>query len=329
MRKGKRNKITDVAGVKVGHVTLIQGDIQTGVTALLPRQENIFLNKYLAASYVINGFGKSQGLVQVEEMGTLETPIILTNTLSVGTAYTGLVKYMLAQNPDIGESTGTVNPVIFECNDGVLNDIRGLHVTEAHVLEALETAGSDFDLGAVGAGRGMICHEMKGGIGSASRILRLGSRDYSLGVLVLTNHGLKRSLILEGKKQGTAPIQEAEHREKGSVITIIATDLPLSSRQLKRLCRRVPLGLAMTGSYAGNGSGEIAFAFSTANTVQHYPKDPIGQYEFMSHECLDPAFEALKEAVEESVLTSLYSSESLQGKGGKLIKSLKDTRSDL
>ena len=166
LEKGKLNLITDVKGIKIGHKTLANGNIQTGVTAIIPTENNIFKEKFLCASYVINGFGKSVGLVQVDELGTLETPIILTNTLSVGTALTGLVKYMLKNNPEIGESTGTVNPIVLECNDMRLNDIRALNIKEEDVFDAIKDADSIFEEGAVGAGRGMKCYELKGGIGS-------------------------------------------------------------------------------------------------------------------------------------------------------------------
>lgn len=178
---GGRNKISDVPGVTVGHCTLADGDIQTGVTALLPHPGDVFHDKVLAACHVINGFGKTTGLVQIDELGTLETPILFTNTLSVGTVETALVKYMLERNPDICETTGSVNPVVCECNDCGLNDIRGLHVTEAHVAAALADCKADFAEGAVGAGRGMRCHGLKGGIGSASRLVGLSRTGSACG----------------------------------------------------------------------------------------------------------------------------------------------------
>lgn len=176
IKKGQKNLITDVPGVKVGHVTLNHGEIKTGVTAILPHGGNMFKEKVMASSSVINGFGKSLGLVQIDELGTIETPIIMTNTLSVGTAATGLVKYMLEQNDDIGKTTGTVNSVVVECNDGFLNDIRGLHVKEDHVFEAIENAKEDFEEGSVGAGTGMSCFQLKGGIGSSSRVVELDGK---------------------------------------------------------------------------------------------------------------------------------------------------------
>ena len=183
---GKRNLITDVPGVKVGHVTIRDGaDINTGVTAILPHEGNLFQDKVMAASCVINGFGKTMGLVQVEELGTIETPIIMTNTLSIGTAANALIKYMLQQNEDIGVKTGTVNPLVCECNDGVLNDIRGLHVKEEHVFEALANCSEEFEEGVVGSGTGMCCLGLKGGIGSASRIVKLDDKEYTVGALVI------------------------------------------------------------------------------------------------------------------------------------------------
>ena len=207
--KGARDKISDVPGVTVGHCTLADGVVQTGVTALLPHQGDIFHEKVLAASYVINGFGKTTGLVQIDELGTLETPILFTNTLSVGTAQTALVKYMLEKNPDICETTGSVNPVVCECNDCGLNDIRGLHVTEAHVFAALADCKADFAEGAVGAGRGMRCHGLKGGIGSASRVVELDGKPYTMGALVLSNHALFDDLIVAGAGNGYPPERAA------------------------------------------------------------------------------------------------------------------------
>jgi len=174
---GKNNSITDVKGVKVGHKTLNNGNIKTGVTAVVPHEGNIFKEKLIAACHVINGFGKSTGLVQIEELGTLETPIILTNTLSVGTAHEALVRYMLENNDDIGDTTGTVNPVICECNDGEINDIRGLHVKKEDVFDAIKSADVEFEEGNVGAGTGMICYDLKGGIGSSSRVIELDDKN--------------------------------------------------------------------------------------------------------------------------------------------------------
>ena len=197
--RGERDLITDVPGVKVGHVTLKEGDVHTGVTAVLPHGGNCFRDKVMAGVSVINGFGKSVGLIQIQELGTIETPILLTNTLSVGTACEELTRYMLEGNPDIGVTTGTVNCVVTECNDGRLNDIRGLHVRPEHVRQALESASEDFEEGAVGGGTGMVCLGLKGGIGSASRRVEADGRTYTVGALVMSNFGAPGNLIIGGK----------------------------------------------------------------------------------------------------------------------------------
>lgn len=320
---GKNNLITDVEGVKVGHVTLSDNNIQTGVTAILPHSKNMFTYKLLAASTIINGFGKSVGLIQVDEMGTIETPIILTNTLSVGTASTALVKYMLEQNEDIGVSTGTVNPIILECNDMQLNDIRGMHVSEGDVRQAIERADAHFEEGAVGAGRGMVCHELKGGIGSASRKIQINDTEYTIGVLVMSNHGSFEDLIFEDKKiANDYKIPNEPTEEKGSVIVVIATDIPLSERQLKRVSNRAVVGLSRTGAYIGNGSGEIALAFSTATEVPHQtPKEPLTM-KFLHDDDINPVFKATAEAVHESVVSSMIHAENVTGVREKKITSL-------
>ena len=224
---GPLDKISDVPGVTVGHCTLADGDVQTGVTALLPHQGDIFHDKVMAASHVINGFGKTTGLVQIDELGTLETPILFTNTLSVGTVETALVKYMLDKNPDICETTGSVNPVVCECNDSGLNDIRGLHVTEENVRAALADCRADFAEGAVGAGRGMRCHGLKGGIGSASRVVELDGKQYTIGALVLSNHAVFDDLVVAGTPiQSLLDAHIPPHEDKGSIITVLAPALP-------------------------------------------------------------------------------------------------------
>ena len=325
IQKGKRNLITDVPGVKVGHVTLNHGEVKTGVTAILPHGENIFKEKVMASSSVINGFGKSLGLVQIDELGTIETPIIMTNTLSVGTAATGLVKYMLKHNDDIGKTTGTVNSVVVECNDGFLNDIRGLHVKEEHVFEAIENAKEDFEEGAVGAGTGMSCFQLKGGIGSSSRVVELDGKEYVLGTLVLSNFGLKPDFILDGRKLGEE-IDKLENfeMEKGSIIIIIGTNIPLSERQLKRISKRADIGLGRTGSYLGNGSGDIAISFTTANKVKHYEKSDLMDVKIIHENKIDFVFRAVVESVEESVVSSMLHAKTTVGRDNNERKSLTD-----
>ena len=300
-QKGKRNLITDVAGITVGHCTLADGDVQTGVTALLPHQGDLFHDRCPAAVHVINGFGKSAGLVQVQELGYLETPLILTNTLSVGTAFTACVRYMLARNDQIGRAESTVNPVILECNDGYLNDIRGLHVTEDHVFAALDAADTTFALGAVGAGRGMSCYHLKGGIGSASRVFEIGGQTYTLGALAMTNFGSLIDLTIAGERIGKKLAAEPEDA-KGSCIMVLATDAPLSSRQLSRVARRAQSGLARTGAVTEHGSGEIVLAFSTFR----------------------PIFRAAIETVEESIIRSMLEAETVTGRDGHIRLSLHD-----
>ena len=323
---GARNLITDVPGVKVGHVTIRDGaDVNTGVTAILPHEGNLFQEKVMASSCVINGFGKTMGLVQVEELGTIETPIIMTNTLSIGTAATALIKYMLQQNEDIGTKTGTVNPLVCECNDGVLNDIRGLHVKEEHVFEALANCSEDFAEGVVGSGTGMCCLGLKGGIGSASRIVKLDDKEYTVGALVMSNFGGAGRLLIEGRHMGQEIKEKLEaQQDKGSIIMLIATDIPLSERQLKRVARRAAVGLARTGSYYGNGSGDIAIAFTTANRVPHYSKTAVMDMKMLADSKIDPVFDMAAEAVEEAIISSLYHAETTTGRAGKVKYGLRD-----
>lgn len=317
IKKGKRNLITDVKGVKVGHITLNDGSIKTGVTAILPHGGNIFKEKVMASSCVINGFGKSIGILQIEELGSIETPIIMTNTLSVGTAAEGLIRYMLEQNEDIGSTTGTVNSIVTECNDGKLNDIRGLHVKEEHVVEAINNASEDFEEGAVGAGTGMTCFSLKGGVGSSSRIVELDNKEYTLGALVLSNFGSLKDLTIAGDKVGERIYKEhKDEKDKGSIIMIIATDIPLSERQLKRVSKRSVVGLGRTGSYLGNGSGDICISFTTANKIKHYSDTNIVDIKMLDDEIIDKVFRAAADAVEEAIISSLYHAETTVGING-------------
>lgn len=322
MKKGKLNKITDVKGIKVGHKTIDNGDIHTGVTVIIPSEDNIFKNKYVASSYIINGFGKTSGLVQIEELGTLESIIGLTNTLNVGTVQQSIVKHMLKDNLDIGKETGTINVVVGECNDGYLNDIRACAIKEEDVYEAIENASTDFDLGSVGAGRGMSCFQMKGGIGSASRIIELDRQEYTVGVLVLSNFGLKKDFIFDNIS--FADIED-EDLEKGSIMIILATDIPLSSRQLKRVCKRMSVSLSRLGSHLGNGSGDIVIGFSTANVIPNYSEADIINVKEIHENKIDTVFRASIEACEDAIMTSLLCNETLLGRDGNTRLSLKDT----
>lgn len=327
MQPGKRNKITDVPGVFVGHKTLDEGPIKTGVTALFPHGGNLFQDKVLAACHVFNGFGKTTGLMQMEELGTLETPLLFTNTLSVGTVYQGVVEYMMAENQEIGKREGTVNPIVCECNDGYLNDIRGLHVTQEDVFSALHQAQEDFEEGGVGAGTGMCSFGLRGGIGSSSRLVAIEEQSYHLGVLVLSNFGRRRELVIGGKNIGPCieqRLQDQEREDQGSIILILATDLPLSVRQLGRLARRVVVGLIRTGSYLDTGSGDLAIAFTTANGIPHHPKGVFLAQTTLVESRLDLLFRGVAEATEEAILNALICSQGGTGYKGRSLTSLRD-----
>lgn len=325
-RRGKKNLITDVLGVTVGHATVQDGGaVNTGVTCVKPHGGNLFADKVMAASFVFNGYGKTAGLVQVDELGTIETPIMLTNTLSVGTVMTATVKYMMEQNPDIGGAAGTVNAVVGECNDGTLNDIRGMHVTEAHARAAIDACADTFEEGAVGAGAGMCCLGFKGGIGSASRIATIDGRDYTVGALVLANFGGRGRLMIDGRQVGRELAERDNAADKGSIIMIIATDAPLSERQLRRVAKRAGVGLSRTGSYMGNGSGDVAIAFTTANRVPHSAEPAILQFEMLSDGRIDPVFDMTAEAVEEAIVSALWHAKTTTGKDGNTAKGLRET----
>ncbi|WP_322415633.1 DmpA family aminopeptidase [Mesorhizobium huakuii] len=319
---GAHNAITDVPGVRVGHCTLRNGDTNTGVTAILPHGGNLFRKKVTAASHVINGFGKTTGLAQVQELGTIETPVLLTNTLSVGTCATALIRDAIRQNPDIGRTTGTVNPLVGECNDGPLNDIQALAISEEHALAALADAHEgEVEQGNVGAGTGMTCFGFKGGIGSASRRIALAG-GHHLGVLVLSNFGRPGDLVLpDGRRPD--PGQPAGV-ERGSVMIVLATDVPLEHRQLERVARRAGAGIARLGSFWGHGSGDIAIAFSTGNLVDHDESRDLVPLLALNEARIDMLFRAAAEATHEAVLNSMLSAEAFTGRAGKHRASLAD-----
>jgi D-aminopeptidase len=333
MTPGPLNSITDIKGIKVGHVTLNDGDIKTGVTAIIPHLGNLFREKVMASSHVINGFGKSMGLIQIEELGTIETPIILTNTLSIGTACDGVLDYVLSLNEDIGDTTGTVNPVICECNDGYLNAIRKRKVEKTHVIEAIKNAEKEFEEGSVGAGTGMSCLGLKGGIGTASRVVILDDNEYTVGSLVLSNFGALENLWVNGIKAGEkikSLLKECcGEKDKGSIIMIIATDIPLSERQLKRVCKRAVVGLSRTGSFIGNGSGDIVIAFTTANKISHYEENDICGIGVLNDNKIDEVFIAAAETIEESILNSMICANTTVGKDGHIRYSLKEFIGDI
>ena len=329
LEPGKLNAITDIQGICVGHQTMDHDCAKTGVTVVIPSKLNIFKNKLLAACNVINGFGKSIGTVQIEELGTLETPIAMTNTLSTGIVTDALVQYMLENNPDIGLETGTVNPVVCECNDGNLNHIRKSNVKQKDLYDAIENAKVEFLEGDVGAGKGMRCLGLKGGIGTSSRVLHFDEKPYHVGALVLSNFGTLKDLVVDGIPAGKIILNQMkmeDHpiKEQGSIITLIATDIPLSERQLKRMAKRASIGIIRTGGYIASGSGEIAFAFTTANQVSHEMKDDLIDIRMLHEDNLNLVFRAVADSVEESILNSMVCAKTTVGRDGNTAISLSE-----
>lgn len=315
MQHGSGNRITDVPGVTVGHCTVDRGDNHTGVTVVMPCPENPFTHKLTAASFVLNGFGKTTGLMQIDELGTLETPIALTNTLNVGLVHDAMVGYIIDRSEKEGVTVRSVNPVVCECNDGGINRIQKRAVGEKEVLEAIASASADFAQGAVGAGRGTVCYGLKGGIGSSSRTMVIDGVTYTLGVLVQSNYGSSRDLRVADLPED---IQETD---QGSIILIVATDLPLSARQLKRVIKRTSVGMARLGSYIGHGSGEVMVGFTTSRPVQI--SQHLFSYPVLEESQLNTAFRAAGEAAEEAILQSMLHANEDQTVDGKKIGSLR------
>lgn len=320
---GPRDSISDVPGVTVGHTTVDDERHKTGITVVMPCEDNPFTNKLVAASFVLNGFGKTLGLVQVDELGTLETPIALTNTLNVGLVHDALVEYTLRRCGAEGVSVTSINPVVCECNDASLNDIAERAVKKEHVFSAIASASTDFAEGDVGCGKGMTCHGLKGGVGTASRTLAFGGETFTVGVLAQTNHGRLRDLRMDGKPIGEAIYQKLSEDapDKGSCIIVVATDLPLSSRQLRRVIKRAGVGLARNGSFWGHGSGDVFIGFSTANRMRANAPE-IVSVRFLREDLLDDVFRACAEATEEAVLNSMLSAKTVTGYSGKTRESL-------
>ena len=321
---GPLNKITDVPGVTVGHCTVNTKEHKTGVTVILPCEENPFTHKLTAAAYVHNGFGKTQGLLQIEELGTLETPIALTNTLNVGLVHDALVDYRIGRCSREGIELTSVNPVVGECNDGGLNRIQQRAVGKEQVDKAIASACREFEEGCVGAGTGTVCFGLKGGIGSASRVITYDGTEYTLGVLVQSNFGKTADLMINGKQEGKelAARIEAARLDAGSIMIIIATDLPVSDRQLKRIIRRAGVGLSRCGSYMGHGSGDIVIGFTTANRMPVNSDREILSMKVLREDRLEDAFRAAAEAAEEAILNSLAAADTTEGYQGTIRYSL-------
>jgi D-aminopeptidase len=336
---GPYNSITDVAGVKVGHLTLrsdqnlaasASASVRTGVTAILPHAGSLFREKVIGTSFVINGFGKTTGLVQVEELGVIESPILLTNTFGVPAVTEGALRYLMDEHPEIGDTTGTVNMVVGECNDGYLNDIRGLHIRPDHAMEAIRSASAGpVEEGAVGAGTGMVSFGYKGGIGSSSRQAQLGESTYTVGCLVLTNMGRRSEIQLPWAKE--TPREESKKvtgtelkPPDGSIMIVLATDAPLSDRQLKRVAKRAAFGLARTGAHASHGSGDVVIAFSTAFRIPHEPDGDLVPIHTLREDgaFITALFEMTAETVEEAIWNSLCMAETTTGRDGRTIEAL-------
>lgn len=335
---GRLNAITDVAGVKVGHRTVIRGEgrlrpgegpVRTGVTVVIPR-EDVWHKKVPAGAFVLNGTGEMTGLAWVAESGFLEYPIALTNTLNVPRVANGVMSWMITQYPEIGISDDTLTPVVAECDDGRLNDIQGRHVSEQDVIAAIDGAFSGpVAEGSVGAGTGMISYGFKGGIGTSSRRLPEKEGGYIVGVLVNANHGRRAELVVGGVPVGQiyeAPQQLSETlspgQGEGSIIVVVATDAPLDSRQLTRLAKRAALGLARTGSTARHGSGDFMLAFSTANVIPHYPKEPTYTITHLADTHLNPLISATVEATEEAILNALTTATTVVGRDGHRVDAI-------
>lgn len=334
---GPYNAITDVAGVLVGHTTLVRGEgehiprhgpVRTGVTAILPNGGNIFHERVLGGGFVLNGAGELSGLTQVVEWGLIETPIVLTNTLSVGTCSEAVVDYMTTKNAGIGREFDVVIPLVGECDDSWLNDIVGRHVQAEHVVAAIERAATGpVAEGNVGGGTGMITCDLAGGIGTASRRVSQGGRDFIVGVLVMSNFGLLHQLRVDGLPFGRTLAREwddyLKRRENyGSIIAVVATDTPLSQGQLNRLAKRAALGIGRCGSTANHGSGEIVLSFSTGN---HVPRRPIGltyQLEVLSDSHINPIYEAAVDATEEAILNAICMANPVIGRDGNTARAL-------
>lgn len=354
---GKRNSITDVPGVTVGHCTIDTDQHKTGVTVILPCQDNIFSSKMIASAYVLNGFGKTAGTLQISELGMLESPIALTNTLNVGLVHDALVSYTVERCQKENHPIFSFNPVVGECNDCHLNDIKERVVTASHVFAAINSASEDFEQGDVGAGKGTICCGFKGGIGSSSRQVVIGGKTYHIGVLVQSNFGKMEDLLIDGMKAGETikRMMEAEstanaektsnkispespvpfsvssdligqtliqEKDEGSIMSIIATDIPLSSRQLHRVLKRAVMGLGRTGSHIGHGSGDVMIGFSTANRISDKTEEPFSDMKILHESFMDIPFRAVVEAEEEAILNSMAAADTVTGYNGETRYSL-------
>jgi D-aminopeptidase len=333
---GPNNAITDVAGVRVGHVTHIAGEgalvpgvgpVRTGVTAVIPASGDVFLDRVYAGSYTLNGAGEVMGLLQVEEWGLCETPILLTNTMCVGRVADGAISWMLRRHPRIGQDYDVVIPVVAECDDSYLNDAVGRHITEEDVWHALDHASPGRVVeGCVGAGTGMQTFGFAGGIGTASRRAEAAGRVTTVGALVLSNFGQLEHLRVDGKHVGRLLAKRHSATERrpaaGSIIVLLAYDAPLLARQLTRVCRRAALALGRIGGFAAHNSGEVMIAWSTANRVPRRRKSPVIPVEIVLDAELDDLYEATVDVVEEAILNALFAGTATRGQNDHAVEAL-------
>lgn len=331
-KPGRYNAITDVRGVRVGHSTINKdtpkGPARTGVTAILPRDGNVFDNRVVGGGFVLNGAGEVSGLHQVLEWGTIETPIVLTNTLSVGTCGKAVVDYMMEKYPGIGGPHGVIIPLVGECDDSWLNDVSGRHVTSKNVYEAINTARSKVvPEGNVGAGTGMITCDFKGGIGTSSRCLDASKGGFTVGILVMSNFGIMEDLRIDGAPLGRELAGKFKEKDRrvdnyGSIIAVVATNAPLLTHQLNRLAKRVALGIGRVGSYAAHNSGEIIIAFSTANNIPRQGGKRIFKMDVLLDREMDELYPAVIEATEEAILNALCAAREMRGLNGRYCPAL-------
>jgi D-aminopeptidase len=314
---GRLNALVDVPGVLVGHRSIVEGDrLRTGVTAVLPHGGNLYDEKVVAGFHVVNAYGKAAGLTQVAELGTIESPILLTNTLSVGAAWEGGLRHLLEQNPGAAVDRDTINVVVGECFDGWLSDARALAVRPEHALEAIAAAHADeVAEGAVGAGTGTMCFGFKSGVGTSSR----AAGGHVLGCLVVSNYGSPRDLhLLLGREVDTDGAAPEPPEQGGSIMMVLGTDAPLSERQLRRVAARATFGLGRAGSFASNASGEYVIAFSTAHRLAHRADRDTQEFQFLRDDStpMRELFEAAGEVVHEAVLNSLCAADAMDGRNG-------------
>lgn len=328
---GPLNAITDVPGVRVGHCTVSwggpelphgSGPARTGVTAVFPHSGDVWHGRVVAGAFAANGVGEVIGISAIREWGVIETPVLLTNSQSAGAVYDATVRWMMARDPRTGIEDA-VMPVVGECDDGLLNDLRGMHVGEEHVRAALDgAADGPVAEGCVGAGTGMTCFDFKAGIGTSSRVATAHGSAYTVGVLALTNFGTRHRLSIAGVPVGAeiADLMPVENRE-GSCIVVLATDAPLSARQCERMAKRCALGLAVTGSYASDGSGEIMVAFTTAHRVPRVAEAPL-RLASVANDQMHGLFEAAVDATTESVCNALTAAHTTVGRDGNTAHAL-------